>query len=107
MDPIFLTPDTTVEISIRSEIIEGTNVARYTIEDGGPYKIRTATGREYAAVQQAYAKQDIGEAYALLRKFLVAGVPAEMFERLHPDVVWRVLAEVLTRSRVSEADRGK
>ena len=55
MDPIFLTPETTVEVSIRTkfETVGEANLTRYDIEDGGPYSIRTATGREFAVIQQA------------------------------------------------------
>lgn len=117
MDPIFLTPETTVEISIKTTFQEvgGSRLARYDIEDGGPYSIRTATGREFAAIQQAYGRQDIDAAYSLVQKFLVRGVgddlkpdaKSALFESLHPDLVWRILFEVLRRSRPSETDQKK
>jgi len=117
MDPIFLTPETTVKISIRTtfEKVGESSLARYEIEDGGPYEIRTATGREFAAIQQAYGRQDADAAYSLVQKFLVGGVgdgldakaKSALFESLHPDLVWRILFEVLRRSRPSETDQKK
>ena len=117
MDPIFLTPETTVKVSIRTtfEKVGDSSLARYEIEDGGPYEIRTATGREFAAIQQAYGRQDIDSAYSLVQKFVVRGIgddlkpeaKSALFESLHPDLVWRVLFEVLKRSRPSETDQKK
>jgi len=117
MDPIFLTPETTVEVSIRTkfETVGEANLTRYDIEDGGPYSIRTATGREFAVIQQAWGRQDIDAAYTLVQKFLVRGVgddlkpeaKAALFESLHPDLVWKILFEVIRRSRPSETDQKK
>lgn len=108
MDDIFLTPEATVSLSVRTiRSTDGNEVMRFSIEDGGPYQLRTATGREYGKIQNTYVKQDIDAAYALIRAHLVAGVPAEMIDKLHPDVVWLLLAETLKRSRMSEVQRGK
>lgn len=108
MDDIFLTPDVTVDLTIRTSRSEdGNGVMRFTIEDGGPYKLRTATGREYGRIQQAYYKQDLDASYKLLRDHLVEGVPEDKIESIHPDLVWILLAEVLKRSRLSEVQRGK
>lgn len=117
MDPIFLTPETTVKIAIRTafKTVGGSSIARYEIEADGPYEIRTATGREFAAIQQAYGRQDIDAAYSLLQKFLVKGVgddlkpeaKAALFESIHPDLVWLILCEVLRYSRPSETDQKK
>ena len=106
MDPIFLTPDVTVNVSIKTSFSEY-GAPFFTIEDGGPYEIRTATGREFARIQQAIGKSDIDAGYAMLPAFLVGGVDKDKICQLHPDVVWAVLVEVLKRSRVSEADAGK
>ena len=108
MDSIFLTPDITFDVSIKTTFSDdGHNIPRFSISDGGPYKLRTATGRQYAKIQQAYIQQDADAAYALLPEFLVAGVEKTMIPNLHPAVVWEIFVEVLKRSRVSEVDRGK
>ena len=50
MDPPFLTPESTLDISIRTTFSEfGAPI--FTVEDGGPYRLRTATGREFARIQ--------------------------------------------------------
>lgn len=117
MDPIFLTPETTIKIAIRTTFkkVGESSVARYEIEDDGPYEIRTATGREFATIQQAYGRQDIDAAYSLLQKFLIRGVgddlkpeaKSTLIESIHPDLVWMILCEVLRRSRPSETDQKK
>ena len=113
MDPIFLTPDVTFSVSIRTEFEKG--LPRFKIEDGGPYKIRTATGREFAAIQQAFGHSDSDAAYTLCEKMVQSGIAddkkgterSEVFGSLHPDVIWAILLEVVKRSRASELDRGK
>lgn len=106
MDNIFLTPDATFSISIKTKEARG-GALKFSVVDGGPYKFRTATGREYGKLQRAFSELDIDSAFRMLSAFLVDGIPAEKVESLHPDVVWTVLLEVLNRSRVSDVDRGK
>lgn len=103
MDSIFLTPETTFDVSIRVDK-ESKSIK---IEDGGPYRLRTATGREFARLQRAIHDSDSDAAFNLFRIFVVSGIPEDKIEQLHPDVVWFVLVEVLKRSRVSEEQQGK
>jgi len=109
MDPIFLTTEATIAISIKTEMKEigGHKHPRFSITDGGPYEIRTATGREYAKIQAAYSRSDVDAAYDLVKIFLIKGIEADKIEALHPDLVWQILAEILRRSRISETDLGK
>ncbi len=106
MDAIFLTPDVTVDVSIKHSVSEA-GALSIEITEGGPYKIRTATGREYAKIQTAIGRIDVDAAYTLLPSFMVGGVERERMDSLHPEVVWTVLLEVLRRSRVTEAQAGK
>ena len=106
MDPLFLTPESTLDISIRTTFSEfGAPI--FTVDDGGPYRLRTATGREFARIQQVIGRNDVDVAYTLLPDYLVGGVDKDKICQLHPDVVWTVLLEVLKRSRVSEDQAGK
>lgn len=108
MDDIFLTPDATIQLTIRTKRSDdGFSRMSFEIEEGGPYHIRTATGREYGKIQQAYMREDVEAAYVLIRQHLVSGVPSDKIDALHPDIVWLLLAEVLKRSRVSEVQQGK
>lgn len=105
MDDIFLSPDVTFGVTIKTTR-SATGVPSFAIEQGGPYRLRTATGREYHRIQRAYYEQSAPEAYALLELFCVDGIPKEKMSLVHPDCVWVLLLEVLKRSRVSEADAG-
>ena len=108
MDDIFLTTDATFYISVKTiRSKDGNNVMRFAISDGGPYKLRTATGREYGKIQQAYIKQDIDTAYAMFADVVSSGIPEDKISKIHPDLVWLMLAEVLKRSRVTDEQRGK
>jgi hypothetical protein len=109
MDSIFLSPEATFDISVKTEFseTEGVKIAVFKITDGGPFQVRTATGREYARVQNAYRRRDPDELYDLLKLFVVKGVPADKIGLLHPDLAWTILFEVLKRSRLSETDQGK
>ena len=106
MDPIFLVPEATVSVSIKPEY-SGEILAGFTVEDGGPYEIRTATGREYGKIQKAFRDDDVDSLYELLPDFLLKGVGKKEMENLHPFVVRAVLWDVIKRSRVSEAEAGK
>lgn len=106
MDPIFLVPEATVSVSIKPEY-SGDILAGFVIEEGGPYEVRTATGREYGRLQKAFRDDDVDALYELLPDFLVKGVSKKDMENLHPFVVRSVLFDVLKRSRVSEAEAGK
>ena len=114
MDPIFLTPDVTFSVSIKTKFDKNDRPV-FAIKDGGPYKIRTATGREFHAIQTAVGRADVDAAYALCQTFVQGGIADELkgdertaiFDRLHPDVAWAIVLEVAKRSRASELDRGK
>lgn len=106
MDPIFLVPEATVSVSIKPTY-SGDLLTGFAIESGGPYELRTATGREFGRVQKIFRDNDIDEAFDILPKFLVKGIEKRDIENLHPDLVWVILIEVLKRSRVSEAEAGK
>lgn len=105
MDSIFLAPEATTPVSIRTKA--GAKAPVIEVTDGGPYLLRTATGREYGRVQAAIAHSNIDAQYELLPSFLVGGVDPKDIEKLHPNVVTTVLIEVLNRSRVSEVQAGK
>lgn len=110
MDPMFLSQDITVDISIKSTVTDhptGAKIISFDITGGGPYRIRTATGREYGKIQQAVNKGDVDACYDLAKQFLVGGVEKSMIEKLHPDVIFAVLIEVLSRSRVTGEQLGK
>lgn len=105
MDSIFLAPEATTPVSIRTKVSNGKPVIEIT--DGGPYLLRTATGREYGRVQAAIAHSNVDAQYEILPSFLVGGIDPKDIEKLHPNVVAMVLIDVLNRSRVSEVQSGK
>lgn len=114
MDSIFLTPDVTFDVSIRTKF-DKNGAPSFKIEADGPYRLRTATGREFAAIQNAFGREDVDATYKLCEKFVVSGIAdgkegaerSSVFGSLHPDVVYAILVEVVKRSRCSESDRGK
>ena len=105
MDSIFLTPETTFPVSIKPEKDEAGRLS-FKITDGGPYTLRTATGREFGRIQQAVGRSDIDASYGLLPSFL-GGIDPKDIEKLHPQVVQFLLIEILSRSKVSETEAGK
>lgn len=106
MDDIFLSPDVTFGVTIKTQR-NSNGVPTFFVEDGGPYKLRTATGREYHRIQKAYYDQSAPEAYSLLALFCSDGIPKDKIESVHPDCVWAILLEVLKRSRLTEVQAGK
>lgn len=107
MDNIFLTPEQTFGVTVRTTYTAA-GVPVFTVEDGGPYKLRTATGREFHRIQRTFVEQDAEGAYKLLALFLEPGViPEDKIGSVHPDCVWAMLLEVVKRSRVGDAEAGK
>ena len=107
MDNIFLTPEQTFGVTVRTTVTSS-GVPVFTVEDGGPYKLRTCTGREYHRVQRAFVEQDANAAFKLLGQFLEPGIiPEDKLSHVHPDCVWALLLEVLKHSRIGDAEAGK
>lgn len=107
---IFLTPETTFAIDIKEgeKRIGGRTSVVFDVVEGGPFVLRTATGREYARIMQAIVGGSIHEAaYDLLPPFLISGIASDDIGRLDPSVAVVMLQEVARRSRVSESDKGK
>lgn len=105
---MFLTPETTFAISVKTETVEkdGVQIPTFSIsEDAGAIKMRTATGREFAKILTAM--RDTDALYALLPTFIVSGIDLKRIDDLHPGVVHMLIQEVFKRSRVSEVERGK
>lgn len=105
MHSIFLAPEQTFGVSVTVKH-SAHGVPSFAVDGDGPYRLRTATGREYHRIQKAYYEQSAPEAYALLAILCTDGIPKDKIEQVHPDCVWALLLEVLKRSRVSEADAG-
>jgi hypothetical protein len=104
---MFLTPETTFAISVKTEIVEkdGVQIPTFSITEGGSIQMRTATGREFAKILTAM--RDTDSLYALLPTFIVSGIDLKRIDDLHPGVVHMLIQEVFKRSRVSEVERGK
>lgn len=101
MSGIFLEPESTFSVDI---IHKGG--ALFEISEGGPYVLRTATGREFAAISKAFRENDNAGAYGIVERHLVAGVDKKDIGRLHPNVVALLAHEIGTRSHLSETDAG-
>lgn len=104
---MFLIPESTFALSVKTEIVEteGVQIPTFTVEEGGTVVLRTATGREFAKVLGAMRNTDA--LYDLLPTFLVSGIDPKSVDSLHPGVVHTLMQEVFKRSRVSEVERGK
>lgn len=98
---IFLDPETTFSVDVKQ-----TARNEFEVVEGGPYKLRTATGREFAALSKAFREKDDNAGFDILARHLVSGIEAKDVERLHPSVVAVLLLEVARRSRLSETDAG-
>ena len=96
---IYLEPEATFSVGIKDG-----GGARFEIVEGNEIKLRTATGREYAAIMRSIREQDADAGYSLLAKFVQGGVSD--ISRLHPNVAAILLYEVAKRSHVSETDAG-
>jgi hypothetical protein len=101
MPGIFLEPESTFSVNVTH--VKG---AIFKIEEGADIKLRTCTGREYAAVSKTFRDQDNEGGYALLPKFIVSGISEADFPRLHPNAAALLLLEVAKRSHISEASAG-
>jgi hypothetical protein len=101
---IFLCPETTFAIDI-TETKDATGRTVYDVVDGGPYVLRTMTGRQCAKIEQSQGKADA--CYDMLPALLVSGLDRMQIERLDPAVAMIFVLESHRRSHVTEADRGK
>jgi hypothetical protein len=101
MSGIFLEPESTFSVSVKNS-----GGAVFEIVEGEDIKLRTCTGREYAALQRAFRNRDNDEGYTLLPKFIVSGVSESDLPRLHPNAAAVMLLEVAKRSHISEASSG-
>ena len=97
---IFLEPESSFPVDV---VAKGKGFA---VVDGGPYVLRTATGREFAGISEAFRRSDADAIYKALERHVVAGIPPEKIGLVHPDAAALLLAEVIKRSRVSEDQRG-
>lgn len=94
---IYLEPETTFSVSVNS--IGGGD---FVVTEGTDITLRTATGKEYAAILKAIREENAGAGYDLLAKFSTGlDVP-----RLHPNVTALLLFEVAKRSHLSEKQAG-
>lgn len=98
---IFLEPEATFAVTVNHS-----RGAEFTLSDGGPIVLRTATGREFARLMESFRGDNGEKTYDVLRPFIKAGLAENDIERLHPNVVALLLYEVAKRSHVSEADAG-
>lgn len=101
MSGIFLEPEATFSVDI---IHKGG--ALFELVDGGPYALRTATGREFARIAQAFRDNDSAEAFGIVERHLVGGIDKAKIGCLHPNVAALMAAEVAKRSHLSETDAG-
>lgn len=98
MSGIFLEPEATFSVTVTGTAPD------YKVEDGTSITLRTATGREYAALMSAFRSGDDARGYDLLPRHIVSGV--DSVDRLHPNVVALLLVEVVKRSHLSETAAG-
>lgn len=98
---IFLEPETTFAVTVNHA-----GGAEFTLADGGPIVLRTATGREFARLMESFRGNDGSKTYDVLRPFIKAGMAENDIERLHPNVVALLLYEVAKRSHVTETAAG-
>lgn len=101
---IFLSTDATFAIDI-SETKDERGRRVYDVVEGGPYVLRTMTGRQAARMEQAGDKADT--CYDLLPALVVSGLDRMQIERLDPVAAMIMVHEAYRRSHVDEADRGK
>jgi len=101
MSGIFLEPETTFSISL----VPGKR-HQFTRKDGGEITLRTATGREFAAITRAIRNDKTEDAYAILPALIVSGIKPEDVGRLHPNAAAELLFAVLEKSRLDEVDSG-
>lgn len=96
---IYLEPETTFSVTVQNK-----GGGSFALVEGGDIKLRTATGKEYAAILRAIREEDAGAGYDLLAKFAKEGIAD--IGRLHPNVTALLLFEVAKRSHVSETEAG-
>ena len=100
---IFLAPEITFPIDI-SESKDEAGRTVYDVVDGGPYVLRTMTGRECARLEQSGGKADA--CYDILPSLVVSGIDRKQVDRLDPVVCMILVRESHRRSHLTEADRG-
>lgn len=98
---IFLEPETTFSVSVKH--LGG---GSFEVVEGGDISIRSATGREFAAITKAIREQNDGAAYDILKRHVVSGIDKDKIERLHPNVAALLAIEVANRSHLQEEDAG-
>ena len=96
---IYLEPETTFSVSIKDN-----GGAHFETVEGSDIMLRTATGREYAAIMRAIRTSDDQAGYDIVGKFIKSGVID--VARLHPNVSALLLFEVAKRSHVTEKSAG-
>jgi hypothetical protein len=96
---IYLEPETTFSVSIQDK-----GGARFAVVEGSEINLRTATGREYAAIMKAIREEDACAGYDLLGKLVKDGV--KDVSRLHPNVAALLIYEVAKRSHLTETEAG-
>ena len=96
---IYLEPETTFSVSIKDN-----GGAHFETVEGSDIMLRTATGREYAAIMRAIRTSDDQAGYDIVGKFIKSGVTD--VARLHPNVSALLLFEVAKRSHVTEKSAG-
>lgn len=96
---IYLEPETTFSVSIKDN-----GGAHFETVEGSDITLRTATGREYAAIMRAIRTSDDQAGYDIVGKFIKSGVTD--VARLHPNVSALLLFEVAKRSHVTEKSAG-
>lgn len=101
MSGIFLEPESTFSVEVSH--VKG---AVFEVKDGDVIKLRTCTGREYAALSKAFRENDNEAGYALLPKFVVGGISESDLPRLHPNAAALLLLEVIKRSHLTEKSSG-
>lgn len=101
---IFLCTEATFAIDI-TETNDASGRTVYDVVEGGPYVLRTMTGRQCARIEQSDGKAEA--CYDMLPALVVSGLDRMQIERLDPVVAMIMVREAHRRSHVTEADRGK